>query len=86
MERNALKAQAIGEFYSLKSTHPGNVIMGLLDILIDELRIENDTVSPDRLTHSQGKISMCFQLKSYLLRGLPKRPESPDRWRELREK
>jgi hypothetical protein len=72
MIRNMEKHVAISEFHALKSDSAGARIVILLDVLIDELRKENDTISLDRLERNQGKIEAFSQLKDYLERGLPK--------------
>lgn len=69
MIRNLEKHAAITEFYGLKNDHSGAKIILLLDILIDEIRKENDTVSPDLLRLNQGKIEAYLRLKEYIERG-----------------
>jgi hypothetical protein len=74
MLRNKQKAVAIFEFHGLKTESSGKKIITLLDLLIDEVRVSNDTVADGNLKINQGEIKAYMQLKEYLERGLPAQP------------
>lgn len=71
MENNKKKAVAIFDFNALLHEPAGIKIKNLLNILIDETRLDNDNVSPEQLPRNQGKIEGWRQLSDYLERGLP---------------
>jgi hypothetical protein len=71
MYRDAPKVSLISEINNLKGTSPGSSFIALLDILINEIRRENDTVNTIQLPVNQGKIEAYSQLKDYIERGLP---------------
>ena len=66
---NNPKAGAISEFNSLQFTEAGQKIMTLLDIMLYDYRVDNDTASVDRFRINQGRIDAIIQLKAYLERG-----------------
>jgi hypothetical protein len=68
ISRSKLKAEAIAEFHQLLHERSGGIIRKLLEILLDDLRHENDTVAPELLAHNQGKIALCIQLLDALQR------------------
>jgi hypothetical protein len=68
---NAEKTAAVFDFSSLNADSSGKKIITLLDILIAEVRRENDTVEDKFLLKNQGRIMAYAQLKDYLERGLP---------------
>jgi hypothetical protein len=74
VQTNIEKAATIAEFHTLKYEHSGAILIKLLNILINELRIENDTVNKDNLDRNQGKIDAYVGLKFYLERELPSTP------------
>lgn len=71
MLTNKEKAAAIYDFYGLNSEHSGAKILTLLNILIEELRIDNDTADDAHFKLNQGEIKGYIQLKDYLKRGIP---------------
>jgi hypothetical protein len=68
---NAEKTAAVFDFSTLSADSSGKKILTLLDVLIDEVRKENDTVETQSLLKNQGRIMAFEQLKDYLERGLP---------------
>lgn len=48
-----------------------NLILKLLDILIEETRVENDTIPKEQLEYNQGKIAACRALKENIEKGIP---------------
>lgn len=46
-------------------------ILKLLDILIQEVRLDNDTADDVQFRTNQGQIKAYLTLKEYILRGLP---------------
>lgn len=72
MIRNVEKAVAISEVHALKNEPAGAKLIILLEILVDELRRENDTVDRNLLQMNQGEIKAYLRLKDYIERGLPK--------------
>jgi hypothetical protein len=44
-------------------------MVSLLNILIEEIRIENDSVDKDQLLFNQGKLSAYKSIISYILSG-----------------
>ena len=71
MLRNKEKAVAIANIHGLKQESAGMKVLNLLDILIDELRKDNDTVDSVFLQRNQGEIRAYLQLKEYIERGTP---------------
>jgi len=71
MFTNRQKAELIFEISGSRAESVCRNILSLLDILIDEVRIENDTAAPDTFMQNQGKIKAYTALKDYILRGLP---------------
>lgn len=74
MIRNKEKTAAILDVRALLHEEAGRKLLVLLHLLIEELRIANDTVIPDELLKNQGKIEAYTQLRDYLERGLPTIP------------
>lgn len=66
---NNPKAVAISEFNSLQFTDAGQKIMTLLDIMLYDYRVDNDTASVESFRVNQGRIDTVLQLKAYLERG-----------------
>ena len=46
-------------------------LIKLLDLLISEVRIDNDTAGYDNVLINQGEIRAYLRLKEYIERGLP---------------
>lgn len=68
MYLNPIKAAAVSEFRSIKLEEAGRKVATLLDILIAEARIDNDTAPADAVLKNQGKIDAFLTLKTYLER------------------
>lgn len=68
---NAQKAALIFEI----SGHKGDVmcqnILRLLEILIQEVRVDNDTAPAEIVVKNQGKLYAYTLLQEYIVRGLP---------------
>lgn len=75
LEAQRIKAEAIFEVNSLVREPAGKKLLDLLDILIKEARLENDTILKDNLQFNQGKIAGWGQLRDYLVRGVPGPPK-----------
>ena len=67
--------------HSVKNDMTITAVVNLLDAMVDEYRKENDTVDPARLLWVQGKISVCEEIKKYIIEGrwTPPGPLNPDR-------
>jgi len=68
MLSNPKKAEAISEFTALKHDPAGRPIIKLLDVLIDEIRVNNDTAVTEMVVKNQGKIEAYLELKRYILK------------------
>lgn len=73
LEEQRVKAEAIFEFSGLQGGPAGKMVLRLLDLLIEEVRRENDTVPPGEVLRNQGKIAAWTQMRDYLVRGIPAR-------------
>ena len=71
MLTNKERAAAIHNFHGLSADHSGAKIRILLDILITDLRIDNDTADDIHFKWNQGEIKGYLQLRDYLDRGIP---------------
>jgi len=68
MLSNPKKAEAISEFTALRHDPAGRPIINLLDVLIDEIRINNDTAETATIIKNQGKIEAYLELRRYILK------------------
>lgn len=68
MLSNPKKAEAVSDFTALKHDPAGRPIINLLDILIDEIRINNDTAETATIIKNQGKIEAYLELRRYILK------------------
>ena len=68
MLSNPKKAEAIAAFTALKHDPAGRPIINLLDILIDEIRVSNDTAVAEVVVKNQGKIEAYLELRRYILK------------------
>lgn len=66
---NGLLAVAVADFKALRHQEAGVIVMKLLETLIAEYRVENDTADVGTLTRNQGKIDVLLRLKGMLERG-----------------
>lgn len=60
---------------AIRGSQQGSAVIAYLSYTINQLRIENDTIPSDRLSHNQGKIAAYSQLKEYIERGIPNTPK-----------
>jgi len=68
---NKTKAEAIFELNGMKHDPACKSMVKLLDILIDEVRIQNDEAPAERVLGNQGEIRAFMRLKEYIEKGLP---------------
>ena len=66
MVSNPELAKAIADFKGLRNQHAGAVVSRLLETLIMDIRILNDTVEKEGLADNQGQIHAYLRLLSYL--------------------
>jgi hypothetical protein len=71
MLTNKVKAELILELYGSQSDNSMRNLVKLLDILISETRLDNDTAELDGVKRNQGEIKAYSTLKEFILRGLP---------------
>jgi hypothetical protein len=69
--KNQKKGELISRLVEFKSTQPIISMVELLDCLIEETRIDNDTARGDFIISNQGKIAAFRQLKDIVEKGLP---------------
>jgi len=65
---NPQKAEAISGFSALGFDPAGRPIVCLLDILIEETRISNDTADSETVAKNQGKLEAYKDLRCYLIK------------------
>jgi len=65
------RMEAIIDVSALRLEPAGVKLVRLLELLIEDMRKQNDTVSKDGLERNQGKIAGWEQLKEYVTKGLP---------------
>ncbi len=66
MVSNPELSKAVADFKELRGQQSGAVISRLLEILIGDIRVMNDTVAKEVLPYNQGQISAYFRLLQYL--------------------
>jgi hypothetical protein len=71
MQANIQKATFIVQLNANKTDERVRNLISLLDILITETRIENDTAEVLQLYRNQGKIQGYIDLQESIQRGLP---------------
>lgn len=71
MITNKEKAELIISISSLQSAPVVQSIVKLIDIFIDEARIDNDTADINVVKRNQGGIALLSTLKDYIQKGLP---------------
>jgi len=74
MLSNRTKAELISNIHERKSESAYQDLNLLIDILINEARIDNDTADSGTFNSNQGKIKAYLALKDYIDRGLPSVP------------
>jgi len=65
------KAVLIAEIFQTQKEHSCQCILKLLEMLINEIREENDRAPEEVFKINQGKIQGYLVLKGYIERGLP---------------
>ena len=68
---NRPKAELVTELFVSRNESICQNILKLLDILISELRVENDLAEGNTFIRNQGKIQAYLILKEYIEKGLP---------------
>ena len=63
-----LMATAGADFSALKHQEAGGVVLNLLNVLIDECRVDNDTAEKENVLRNQGKIDVLLKMKGLLER------------------
>jgi hypothetical protein len=71
MYTNIKKSDLITELHEHRSESTCTAVLSLLDILITESRLENDTARIRKVLKNQGKIEGFVELRDHILRGLP---------------
>jgi len=71
MYANRDKAALILEISGHRDESTCKNVLGLLEILIQEVREANDTAEGDTMLRNQGKVQAYNELKGYIDRGLP---------------
>jgi len=71
MLANREKAVLVIEICVSQATAPIQNVLKLLDILIQETRIDNDTADADGVKRNQGGIAKLLEVREYILRGIP---------------
>lgn len=67
---NREKIEYITQLSECKSNRECMLLSKILDILIDETRVHNDSCDPVELRFNQGKISAFWELKRYIQSGI----------------
>lgn len=71
MLANKAKAELISELCGAQKDHVCQNLFKLLEILISEARLDNDTAEENIIYRNQGKIQGFLELKESITRGLP---------------
>jgi len=71
MLANREKAVLVIEICGAQMTAPIQNVLKLLEILIQETRIDNDTADADTVKRNQGGIAKLSEVREYILRGIP---------------
>jgi len=69
--KDPVKAELIMEISGAKNEATCQKILKLLNLIIDETRIENDRAEEKEFLKNQGKIQGFLELKECIERGLP---------------
>ena len=72
MLNNKVKAEVIFELSGARGDSMCQNFLKLLDILIEEARIENDTTCPEDFRLNQGQIKAYKTIKDHIEKGLPR--------------
>lgn len=68
---NKDKAELITNIFNSKQTPVSQNIILLINTLVEETRVDNDTADEDTVKRNQGGIAHLMILKDYILKGLP---------------
>jgi hypothetical protein len=71
MINNNLKAEIVSKLHETRMTEVGRNVSKLLDILIDDTRLEYDNANRLKTLRLQGKIQAYQEFKAIIERGLP---------------
>lgn len=71
MQQDREKAVLITEISGSQNDNTIKNVVKLLDLLIQEARLDNDTADETRVRVNQGEIKAFVKLREYILRGLP---------------
>lgn len=69
--RNEEKGRLVAELTAARNDVYIKIVARLIDILVEETRIENDCAGVRGVFRNQGKIEGLCQLKDYIMRGFP---------------
>ena len=70
-----MKIKLIQKLNELRQTEQCASMLSLIEIMIVEIRINNDICDTDNFKKNQGAISQLKQLYQYIEMGMPKAPE-----------
>lgn len=62
------KAELVSKFRALKHQEAGFIVLELLKLLINDLRIDNDTAELTMVARNQGRLAALIELRDYLER------------------
>lgn len=62
------KAELVSNFKGLKHQEAGFTVLELLNLLINDLRIDNDTADINMVLRNQGRLAALIELRDYLER------------------
>jgi hypothetical protein len=65
------KGVAVADFKGIKFEAAGIKVLALLNVLLEDTRVENDTASHEQVLRNQGKIDLIIQLIRYLVHERP---------------
>ena len=71
MLTNRVLAELVVELHGAQKDPQVMNVLKLVDVMISETRIDNDTAAPDVVLRNQGKIAGLSGLKQFIERGLP---------------
>lgn len=71
LERQKVKAELIGKLNGMRGTDACVTLIALCNIMIQEMREENDHAQGTEVLFNQGKISILTGLTDVIINGLP---------------
>jgi hypothetical protein len=69
--KNIKKVELINDLNRMRNEATGLRLLAILDFLVEEIREQNDYISPDQLLFNQGKINAFLSLKRFVEEGIP---------------